>query len=277
MIASALVSFYRIWHGRLHLKGAGQLLRKALPIFPSLHSYSLFLPEGQRIIVDFRDCSATYWLNHQLGDRFEEEGLLTAVKRQLNDRSIVWDVGANCGLFSYRLAREGRSKNIVFFEPNPKVFQLAEQALRPFAKAKGYQIALSDNSGTVSFVIPENGSTYATLEPKRTGRSGCEIHVECRTGDQLVESGELPPPNVIKVDTEGHELGVIHGLSNIISQHSPIIFFEHISITDIEVSKIVPPKYEIFSVDDTDGTLSLGFDRSRGHNSVLIPTGREVE
>lgn len=274
MIASAFVNFYRLWHGSLHLKGAGALLRNALPIFPGLKSYALALPEGQQITVDFRDCSAIYWLNHLLGDRFEEEGLLAAVKQQLTPQSIVWDVGANCGLFSYRLAREGQSKSVVFFEPNPKVFELSEQAVQPFKKVKGYRLALSDSSGTVSFVIPEKGSTYATLEPERTERSGNEIQVECITGDELITSGEVAPPDVIKIDTEGHELAVIRGLEKTISRHKPVVFFEHISITDDEVTKIVPPLYQIFSVSDADGSLSPGFDRRRGHNSVLMPGSR---
>jgi FkbM family methyltransferase len=230
--------------------------------------------ESHSVAVDFRDVSATYWLNYLLGDRFEEEGLLSAVKQKSNGSSIVWDVGANCGLFSFRLSKEGKCRKVIFFEPNPAMFSLSEAALQPFGFVKGIKCALSDYSGNTFLIIPEGGSTTGTLEAKRTERTGKQIEIECRTGDELVESGVIEPPNIIKIDTEGHEVAVIRGIRKIISEHRPIIFFEHISLTDEEVLDMVPSDYKIFSVSDADGCLSEGFDRSRGHNSAFLPNER---
>ena len=274
MIATLLVNFYRLWHGKLHLKGAGLLLRRAAPICPELHNYCLRVSETHSVTFDFRDVSATYWLNYLLGDRFEEEGLLAAVKQKSTGSSIVWDVGANCGLFSFRLSKEGKSRKVIFFEPNPAMYLLSEAALQPFGFVEGCRYALSDCSKNASFIIPEGRSTTGTLEAERTERTGKQIEIECRTGDELVASGVIDAPNIIKIDTEGHEVAVIHGIRRIISAHRPIIFFEHISITNDEVADIVPDDYKIFSVSDADGSLLEGFDRSRGHNSALLPNER---
>jgi FkbM family methyltransferase len=271
MTASLLVNFYRFWHGKLHLKGAGLLLRQALPFTSGLHAFRLKISEEHSITVDFQDVSAFYWLNYLLGDRFEEQGLLAAIKQQSNPSSIVWDVGANCGLFSFRLAKEGASKKIIFFEPNPAMFSLSADALKPFDFVQGWRYALSDFSGNASFIIPEGGSTSGTLEAIRTARTGIKTEVECKTGDELVALGTIEPPNIIKIDTEGHELAVIKGIRQVIDSYRPIIFFEHISLTNEEVKGIVPEGYRIYSVSDADGSLSSGFDRSRGHNSVLMP------
>jgi FkbM family methyltransferase len=270
MIASFLVNTYRFWHGVLHLRGAGWLLRKSLPYVPGLSSYQLRLDDGHIIVVDFRDVSATYWLNHLLGDPFEEEGLLTALKTEIRHDSVVWDVGSNCGLFSYRLARECEFRKIVFFEPNPEMFKLSKQALAPFEKIDGQQLALSDSSGEVSFTVtPE--STKGTIEATRTNRSGRIIEVQCATSDELILESRVPIPDLIKIDTEGHELSVIRGLSKTIEMHKPIIFFEHISLTDEEIYTIIPRDYELFTVNDLDGSLFTRFDREKGHNSVMIP------
>ncbi|MBD2124676.1 FkbM family methyltransferase [Trichocoleus sp. FACHB-262] len=271
MISRFLIFFYNFWHGYLHLKGAGLLVRFFVPFLPSLHHFRLNLPEGHSIFVDFRDVSATYWLNHLLGDRFEEEGLLAAIVAQTQQNTVIWDIGANCGLFSYRIARETEARRIVFFEPNPAMFDLAQAATEPFENIQGLSWALSDKSGSAALTVPEGGSTTGTLEAARTDRSGKIAQIECTTGDQLVQDGVLEAPDIIKIDTEGHEVFVVKGLMGIISKFRPTIFLEHISISDEEVMDLIPEGYEIFSVSDHDGSLTVSFNRSIGHNSALIP------
>jgi hypothetical protein len=58
MFADLLVNFYRLVHGRLHLPGAGWLLRRFAPLLPHLQAYPLPLPEVGVAIVDFRKAEA---------------------------------------------------------------------------------------------------------------------------------------------------------------------------------------------------------------------------
>jgi hypothetical protein len=109
------------------------------------------------------------------------------------------------------------------------------------------------------------------LEANRTSRKGIEARIQCKTGDQILRETVLQPPTIIKIDTEGHEVSVIKGLKNIIDKFRPVIFFEHISLSNKEVMALVPEGYDLYSVSDKDGTLELGLDRSKGHNSVLKP------
>jgi len=271
MIATFLVEFYKFWHGFLHFKGAGFLLGVFARSVQGLQSYSLSLPQRHSLTLDFRDISAIYWLNCLLQDPFEEAGLLAAILDHTTEETVIWDCGANCGVLSYLLARRSNAKEIVFFEPNPSMFALAKAATAPFKNVRGFEIALSDKPGRASLIIPIGGSTTATMEATRTKRSGDAISIRCETGDNLVRSKTLEVPQVIKIDTEGHELAVIRGLQHVITYHSPEIFFEHVSLSDEEVVGIVPPGYEIYTVGDQDGSLSKGFDRSKGHNSALIP------
>lgn len=271
MTSSLIINFYRFWHGTLHLEGAGMLLRFLLPFCAGLHSFRLKLPDGHSVTVDFRDVSAIYWLNHLLGDRFEEEGLLSSVISHTDEKFVVWDVGANCGLFSYRLSKESKAEEVVFFEPNPAMYSLATAACAPCKNVIGLNFALSEKAQIGSLIIPKETSTMGTLEVERTSRGGITAAVECKTGDELVESGVLKAPQIIKIDTEGHELSVIRGLTKIITRYTPIIFFEHISMSDEEAQQLVPTGYELYSVNDHDGALTTGFNRAKGHNSVLVP------
>jgi FkbM family methyltransferase len=271
MIVNFLVMFYRFWHGQLGLKGAGFLLRTTAPFVKGLQSFSLKLDEGHFVTIDWRDVSASYWLNSVLQDKFEEEGLLIAISEFSFENCSIWDCGANCGLLSYNLAKMLPNSHITFFEPNPKMFSIAKDGNAVFEKVTGYQIALSDSLGSVNMTIPYGGSTNATLEANKTKRTGYSISVECLTGDNFIEKHGRPLPDIIKIDTEGHEASVIRGLQRIITAKKPIIFFEHISLTDQEIMNLIPNNYDIYSVLDANGALERDFKRNLGHNSVLIP------
>ena len=269
--AEVLVRFYRLWHGRLRFKGAGYLIRGLAPSTKSLWHYPLHLPEGHCINLDFRDISGASWLNHSLGDHLEETGLLKAMSGFISADTTIWDVGANCGIVSYMLARTTPARRIVFFEPIREVFSLACSALMPFPHTSGFNLALSATSGEAELVIPQRNSTTATLNPDSTERSGCLVQIECKRGDDMITAATAPIPNIIKIDTEGHESEVMKGLQGTVRKHRPVIFFEHISLTDTQVAEMIPEGYEIFSVAGLNGALTKGLDRGRGHNSALIP------
>jgi len=271
MIHHIIVLFYRIWHGVFRLKGAGALLSKSAASLNKLQRYGLKLPEGQIIEVDFRDVSSMYWLNHLLGDPFEEKGLLTAIKPFLKGRDVIWDIGANSGLLSYHLAKWENPGELHLFEPNPKMSRLATMAVSAFPHAQVHDYGISDRNAEFTLTIPEGHTTMGTLEPDSTGRNGIICKVNCRLGDELVFKEGFSPPQVIKIDTEGHELAVISGLSRIIADYRPVVFFEHISLDRDKVKSLVPSNYSLFTVSDATGELIPDLDSHAGHNSVLVP------
>ena len=63
MIARLLVGFYRWWHGKLHLPGAGWLIRRCVPHVSALHAHPLCIPGFGTVMVDFRDDAAFGILN----------------------------------------------------------------------------------------------------------------------------------------------------------------------------------------------------------------------
>ena len=53
-----------------------------------------------------------------------------------------------------------------------------------------------------------------------------EIDVTVVSIDELVAAGAIPPPNVVKIDTEGAELQAIEGMRATIERHRPAIVCE---------------------------------------------------
>ena len=271
-LSSALVAFYQMWHGKLHLPGAGRLLHRAASLLPSLQNYPLGVPPGNTICVDFRDVTAFSWINHLLGEPFEEQGLITAISRRPKARGVCWDVGANGGLFASILARKVRPRQVEFFEPQPFLCRMARDATAGMAFVRGHDCALSDHSGVARFLLLQGESTKARILSKPY--SGRTVDVRVEAGDRFMVGGRVAPPDLVKIDTEGHEGRVLTGLAETVFRYQPDIFFEHLSLTKDEIEAMRPDGYELFTVRDCNGDLVPELDRSLGHNSAFLPTGK---
>lgn len=276
MIDHLIVGFYRFWHGVLHFKGAGRMLSLSAHFMSGLQKYKLRLTEQHAIEVDFRDVSGIYWLNHLLGDAYEERGLLVALSRHLDADDVFWDIGANCGLLSYKLATLCNLAEIHMFEPNPNMSGIASDAMSPFAHAKVHNFGISSSTDSFVMTVPKGHTTMGTLEPDATNRHGSTFHVDCRFGDDLVFKNGFTPPTVIKMDTEGHELKVMEGLSRTISEYLPIIYFEHISIDQRRIVEFSAGRYDLFTISDHTGELLPGIQPDAGHNAALIPVTKSM-
>jgi FkbM family methyltransferase len=276
MFATTLIQVYRIWHGVLKIKGAGFLLSRAAPFVRSLQEYPLQLTDKHTVIVDFRDISAMYWLNHLLGDSFEEQGLLEAMKPFIGPDAVVWDIGANSGLLSHKLLGCCAVGEMHLFEPNPRMSTLAAQAVLPYKQATVHRFGISDRDAEFTLTVPIGHTTMGTLEPSATERDGDKCSVTCRVGDDLVFNNGFRPPQVIKIDTEGHELSVISGLSRTIAEYRPVIFFEHISMSLDKARTLFPADYLHFFVSDPTGQLVPKENGETGHNSVFVPSEKKI-
>jgi len=275
-LASLLIAFYKLWHGQLGLKGAGALIGKIAPLNRSLQSFPLRLPEGHSITVDFRDVSSMSWVNYLLGEEFQEAALIRAINSTLHEDAVVWDVGANCGLFSYLLAQSPKVQRVVFCEPNKHMFEMCCDALSIYSKVLGLNVALSDKGGEADLVVPLGATTMGTLHPQTLASPASRLRVRCITGDGLVAQG-LPVPDVIKIDTEGHELAVLRGLTDTIRKHQPTIFLENLNFNTSDFSRLLPSNYEIFSIASPSGSLAKGFNKDLSHNSAFIPRDRRPQ
>jgi FkbM family methyltransferase len=147
--------------------------------------------------------------------------------------SIIWDVGANVGLFAFPAALKARDGRVYSFEPDPKVVRQVERSLTlPLNKGLPVTIvgaAISDRDGVAEFEI----SAYSTAMSRLKGASPWQDdQVKARevrtvvtlTIDTLAKT--LIPPSIIKIDVEGAEMHVLEGARSTIAQYRPIILIE---------------------------------------------------
>ena len=128
---------------------------------------------------------------------------------------VVWDVGANVGLYTAQFARRaGPAGRIVAFEPAPASFIRLRQQFLSSENVVLENVALADFDGEADFTMSSDNPTDPTngLAWASGGASSIGVRV-CRGDAYLAEFPERLP-NRIKIDVEGFELEVIRGLHN---------------------------------------------------------------
>lgn len=132
------------------------------------------------------------------------------------------DVGSHIGSIISAVSHHDSSIKIIAVEAIPdKVLKLRQKF--PFVEL--HECAVGETEGKVSFYINIRRSGYSSLgkPDKKQGDDTVEIKVSLKKLDNLISSNNI---DVIKIDVEGAELGVLRGSEKIIANHHPIIMFE---------------------------------------------------
>lgn len=117
----------------------------------------------------------------------------------------------------------------------------------------------------------QGNSSYGTVVGAEDPLGSEPIRLE--SGDALVASG-MERPHMIKVDVEGHEPEVFAGLVETIRTYKPIVFFEHIFLSDEQTRRLVPEGYSLTFLLE-DGSWTTDFNkRLSGHEALLEPKRR---
>ncbi len=130
---------------------------------------------------------------------------------------VVWDIGANVGLFSFAAAALGA--HVVAIEPDPWLASLIQRSvLINKLPVTVLPAAISDRSGICQLHIPNEGRSSNSLEG-----GGVEQTVVSVTLDSLLDY--FAAPQVLKIDVEGMEARVLAGAERVL-QTRPRIFCE---------------------------------------------------
>jgi FkbM family methyltransferase len=168
--------------------------------------------------------STTYYKPESLGTLVNDQLATFLVARLcMPDKGFV-DVGAHIGSIISEVARCDASIGLFAVEAVP---EKAAKLMKKFPKVKVYPVAAGAVEGECSFFINRKQPGYSSLDPSTvTGPAShfTEIKVPLKRLDDLLP-GERKI-DVIKIDVEGAELGVLRGSNITINRDRPIIMFE---------------------------------------------------
>lgn len=130
---------------------------------------------------------------------------------------VVYDVGSNIGTHALGFASVARQ--VYGFEASPKHFQLLKENTKHSKNIKVSNHAVSDIKGKIFIESFDTGrpGNYGSIRLSDKGKSVNTIKL-----DDL----DIEPPDLIKIDVEGHEWSVLNGAQQIITRHRPLIYFE---------------------------------------------------
>lgn len=205
---------------------------------------------GGKIFVS-PDASLRYWRSNLTT---VDILLLKMVDELVKPGHVVWDIGANLGLFTFAAAnRAGPLGKIVALEPDPWLAGLLNRSCglserRMEAPITVIQKAASDRAGVAAFHIAGRGRASNHLEgggsTQAGGSRGVES-VETITLDSLLE--QVASPDVVKIDVEGFEHLVLRGSDSVLNTARPVIWCEVNAANQDAVSEILNGHdYELF-------------------------------
>jgi len=203
-----------------------------------------------------------YGIYDQIGIFFIEK-----ILSQLQD-PITFDIGANIG--NHALVMSKYSKMVYLFEPQSDIQQLLQETMK-LNEINNWKIfsGLSDINETVTFYKNLDGNNGASTFSSELKREGCiEEKFTLQQGDQIVKDNEIEKVDFIKLDVEGYESKVLHGLIHTIHRFKPIIMIEW----NNEITRKQFVKYDLFNTlffDYTIKAVMYNTDKSYFHNKLF--------
>ncbi|WPF89672.1 FkbM family methyltransferase [Cyanobacterium aponinum AL20118] len=184
-----------------------------------------FLGEKLLKIRNFYELWECSWKNPENLPTLVNDQISSTILTKLCEKDKVFiDVGSHIGSIISAVKSYNSQIEIIGIEAIPeKVIKLRKAF--PFVEI--YECAVGDREGEVCFYINTLKSGYSSLGRKKDPRNQeemKEIKVQLKTLDNLIPSDKKV--GVIKIDTEGAELGVLRGAVNLISRNRPLIMFE---------------------------------------------------
>jgi FkbM family methyltransferase len=166
------------------------------------------------------------------GDGAFDSELLSVISEHIREDSVVWDIGANVGVFSFAAASTAKKGKVLAVEADIWLAQLITKSLRlkenQALNIRVLPCAVSDRNGVASFLIASRGRASNALETTSTRSQSGGIRekttVPTLTLDTLLEF--FDSPTFVKIDIEGAEAMALRGAGRLLAEVCPVIYIE---------------------------------------------------
>jgi FkbM family methyltransferase len=195
---------------------------------------------GNTQILVTPESALSFWKR----DVGQVDPFLLSMARQLAGReAIVWDIGANLGLFSFAAAALG-SKVLAVEADTWLAHLLQRSVMLNKLPVTILPAAVTDTLGVSSLHVSSDGRASSSLAGSGAGQTVVTI-----TLDWLLE--RFPPPQVLKIDVEGLEYAVLKGGCKLLELR-PAIFCEVTENHDAIGQLLNEAGYKIYAARDQE-------------------------
>lgn len=173
---------------------------------------------------------------------------LSAQRQLRGDGVLALDVGANIGVHTLEWARHMKNwGQVISIEPQKEIFYAlsGNVIINNNFNVTTHNVAISNYNGTIKipaidYTRPGSFGSLELIKKEDTEYIGQDLdyqngqHVPVRT----IDSFNLDRLDLLKIDVEGMEIEALMGALNTIQKHRPVIFVEHIKISQDTLYKI---------------------------------------
>jgi FkbM family methyltransferase len=231
--------------GRVFLRRLG--MRRALSLIAAMRS----LPDTFRdvplptcVSVALKGLTSSFVVSSEDEMRRTEtlggEGrFLLRLLQEIRPGEVVYDIGANLGLYSVFLAKGvGPEGRVIGFEPELRSFERCQENLQlnSLPNVKVFDRALGNEDCEIVLAVDESAASGVHhILGGRDGETSTRWQsAKMVVGDRFIDMESLPVPNVIKIDVEGMEEEVLLGLAQTLHRSEcRLVFCEvHFAVLD---------------------------------------------
>jgi len=218
-------------------------------------------------------------------DNYKWENKTREIWCDLSEKSgVIFDVGANVGIFSVLAKANTPEAFVVAFEPQPNIFKILNKnkAINNF-DISCENLAVASKPGTLPFynhgpnTFSENNTTSGSLNKKWRPIDQVSINVEVVTLKNYIETNSIKAIDLLKIDVETLEFEVLAGYEELLLEHEPIIVLE------IQTNEIgsnietlaVKEQYLYYAIDESQGLIPVTeLGKEKDNNYLLCPKSK---
>lgn len=225
---------------------SGLLGEETLLKVPILGTVTCALPNGKRLSLLSKGDDAIATVLYFKGLAGFEAATIQLSLKLFAQARVVFDIGANTGIYALLAAVTDPQRTVYAFEPVPKIFDRLQKnvALNQVQNLHVNASAVTNFDGTAELYVPKGDVHIPTGSSTAQGfREAAEtVRVAATTLDSFVKQEQIAKVDLIKIDTETTEPWVLTGAQETIRRDKPLIICEVLkSTTESQLHTVMDP------------------------------------
>jgi FkbM family methyltransferase len=190
-----------------------------------------------------------------------EKNSISIWTRLAANADVIFDIGANTGIYSLIAKSLNPQARVFAFEPIKRVYEklVENNALNGYDIAC-FEYGLSNADGTATVYDLPGEHIYSVTVNKNRNASNVEViptKIEIKRLDTVIEELGIERMDLLKIDVETHEPEVLEGLGKYLNEFKPSILIE---ILDDEIgakveSLVKESDYLYFNIDEKSDSI----------------------
>jgi FkbM family methyltransferase len=192
------------------------------------------------------------------------------------ESTMIFDIGANTGIFGLISNAINSKSEIHYFEPVKRVYDklLTNDGINNFNN-KVINKAVSDNSGVAIIFDKKTSHTYSVTVNKDISpdsSDSIEVQIDTIRLDEYIEKNNIQQIDLMKIDVETHEFEALQGMGKYLDAFKPSLLIEILNNTvAINIEKLIEGMgYEYYNIHEVNGIKKVVNLQNQEHRNFLI-------